>query len=100
MAMTLLSIRDLDVTFAVPGSAVEAVKKVSFELDKGETLALVGESGSGKSATALSILQLLPYPMASHSRVSSIVFDGAELVGAPEHELQQIRGGRIAMVFQ
>jgi microcin C transport system ATP-binding protein len=96
----LLSVRDLHVTFSVPGGAVEAVKGVSFDLDKGATLALVGESGSGKSVTALSILQLLPYPMASHSRSSRIAFDGAELVGAPEHEMQQIRGGRIAMVFQ
>ncbi|HEX7968294.1 MAG TPA: ABC transporter ATP-binding protein [Stellaceae bacterium] len=96
----LLSIRDLHVTFAVPGGAVEAVKGVSFDLDKGETLALVGESGSGKSVTALSILQLLPYPAATHSRASSIVFDGTELVGAPPAILRDIRGNRIAMVFQ
>ena len=98
--MPLLSVRDLDVTFAVPGGAVEAVKGVSFDLDKGETLALVGESGSGKSVTALSILQLLPYPMASHGRASSIVFDGKQLVGAPEAAMRDIRGDRIAMVFQ
>src|SRR6185437_9214624 len=78
----LLQVRDLDVTFAVPGGAVEAVKRVSFDLDRGETLALVGESGSGKSVTALSLLRLLPYPAASHGRASSIRFDGAELVGA------------------
>ena len=99
-AMPLLSVRDLHVTFDVPGGAVEAVKGVSFALDKGETLALVGESGSGKSVTALSILQLLPYPMARHAASSSIVFDGAELVGAAEPTLRGIRGGRIAMVFQ
>jgi microcin C transport system ATP-binding protein len=98
--MPLLSVRDLDVTFAVPGGALEAVKGVSFELEKGETLALVGESGSGKSVTALSILQLLPYPAASHGAKSSIRFDGAELVGAPERVLRDIRGNRIAMVFQ
>ncbi|HEX6841783.1 MAG TPA: ABC transporter ATP-binding protein [Stellaceae bacterium] len=96
----LLQIRDLDVTFAVPGGAVEAVKGVSFDLDRGETLALVGESGSGKSVTALSILQLLPYPAASHGRRSSIRFDGAELVGAPPTVMRDIRGNRIAMVFQ
>jgi len=64
----LLEIRNLSVTFAGRGGApaVEAVKGVSFSLDRGETLALVGESGSGKSVTALSILQLLPYPLAAH----------------------------------
>ena len=98
--MPLLSLRDLSVTFAVPGGAVEAVKGVSFDLDRGETLALVGESGSGKSVTALSILQLLPYPLASHGAGSSIAFDGKELVGAPERVMRDIRGNRIAMVFQ
>jgi microcin C transport system ATP-binding protein len=96
----LLAICDLHVTFAVPDGAVEAVKGVSLELDRGETLALVGESGSGKSVTALSVLQLLPYPMASHSRSSSIRFDGQQLVGAPERMMRDIRGNRIAMVFQ
>jgi microcin C transport system ATP-binding protein len=100
LAMALLSVRDLHVSFATPGAAVEAVRGVSFDLDKGETLALVGESGSGKSVTALSILQLLPYPVATHSRTSSIVFDGKELVGAPEGVMRDIRGNRIAMVFQ
>src|SRR3984893_5203025 len=98
--MPLLLVRDLHVTFAVPGGAVEAVKGVSFELNKGETLALVGESGSGKSVTALSILQLLPYPMARHARSSSIAFDGKERVGAGETVMRDIRGNRIAMVFQ
>ena len=96
----LLSLRDLRVTFAVPGGAVEAVKGVSFDLDRGETLALVGESGSGKSVTALSILQLLPYPAASHGRASSIRFEGHELIGAPPVVMRDIRGNRIAMVFQ
>ncbi len=96
----LLSVRDLHVTFAVPGGAIEAVKGVSFELDRGETLALVGESGSGKSVTALSILQLLPYPAASHGRSSSIRLEGHELVGAPPAVMRDIRGNRVAMVFQ
>jgi microcin C transport system ATP-binding protein len=96
----LLSLRDLRVTFAVPGGTVEAVKGVSFDLDRGETLALVGESGSGKSVTALSILQLLPYPAASHGRASSIRFEGHELIGAPPVVMRDIRGNRIAMVFQ
>ncbi len=98
--MALLELRDLSVNFAMPGQTVAAVKGVSFALDKGETVALVGESGSGKSVTALSILQLLPYPPASHGKGSSIVFDGQQLVGAKEKALQRIRGDRIAMVFQ
>src|SRR5512135_1740088 len=97
---SLLSVRDLSVTFEVPGQSVEAVKGVSFDLDRGETLALVGESGSGKSVTALSIIQLLPYPMARHGRESRIAFEGRGLVGAAPELLQQIRGDRIAMVFQ
>jgi microcin C transport system ATP-binding protein len=97
----LLTIRDLSVTFAVGKSErVTAVDRVSFDLVRGETLALVGESGSGKSVTALSILQLLPYPVAAHPPGSSIRFQNEELVGAPEKQLRRIRGNRIAMVFQ
>jgi microcin C transport system ATP-binding protein len=68
-------------------------------MQRGETLALVGESGSGKSVTAMSILQLLPYPRATHP-AGSILFDGQEMIGAPERTLRQIRGNRIAMIFQ
>ncbi|MBV9378352.1 MAG: ABC transporter ATP-binding protein [Alphaproteobacteria bacterium] len=98
----LLEIRNLGVTFAGRGGAkpVEAVRRVSFTLDRGETLALVGESGSGKSVTALSVLQLLPYPLAAHRRESSIRFAGEELVGAAPERLRRVRGNRIAMVFQ
>jgi microcin C transport system ATP-binding protein len=101
-ATPLLEIRNLSVTFASRGGAppVEAVKDVSFSLDRGETLALVGESGSGKSVTALSILQLLPYPLAAHGAVSSIRFAGEQLVGAAPEQLRRVRGNRIAMVFQ
>src|SRR5438094_772988 len=100
--MSLLEIRDLSVTFGGwrGAQAVEAVKHASFTLDRGETLALVGESGSGKSVTALSVLQLLPYPAASHAPESSIRFAGEELVGAATTRLRQVRGNRIAMVFQ
>jgi microcin C transport system ATP-binding protein len=100
MSEPLLSIRNLSVNFASGERTVEAVRGVSFDLAKGETLALVGESGSGKSVTALSILQLLPYPAASHGKGSSVRFDGEELVNAKAELLQKIRGGRIAMVFQ
>jgi microcin C transport system ATP-binding protein len=100
--VSLLEIRDLSVTFSGWRGAppVHAIKGVSFDLDKGETLALVGESGSGKSVTALSVLQLLPYPAASHGPNSSIKFAGEELIGAAPARLRDIRGNRIGIVFQ
>ena len=96
----LLQVRDLDVTFRMPSGPLPAVKGVSFDIDKGQTLALVGESGSGKSVTALSVLQLLPYPQAQHSPQSSICFGGEELVGREESFLRDVRGDKIAMIFQ
>lgn len=91
----LLEVKDLSVSFA----GVPAVKNLSFSMARGETMALVGESGSGKSVTALSILQLLPYPRATHP-TGSIIFDGESLVGADERTLRKIRGNRISMIFQ
>ncbi|RJF84650.1 ABC transporter ATP-binding protein [Azospirillum cavernae] len=99
-AAPLLSVTDLRVAFRASGGTVPAVKGVSFAIAKGETLALVGESGSGKSVTALSILQLLPYPMACHPAGSSIRFNGVEMVGADERTLRGVRGNRVAMIFQ
>ena len=95
----LVAVEDLAVRFGAGAGAVEAVDGVSLTIHRGETVALVGESGSGKSATALSILQLLPYPAASHPR-GSIRFQGTELLGADRQTLQGIRGDRIAMIFQ
>ncbi len=95
----LLEVKNLSVNFGSGDNAVRAVKNVSFDIKRGETLAVVGESGSGKSVTALSILQLLPYPMASHPN-GSIRFQGRELVGAPPRDLLDVRGNRISMIFQ
>jgi microcin C transport system ATP-binding protein len=95
----LLEIKDLHVSFGRDVKEVQAVKGVSISIDKGETVALVGESGSGKSVTALSVLQLLPYPLASHPG-GSVQFNGEELIGAPDARLRAIRGDRIAMIFQ
>ena len=99
MADPLLSIRDLSVDFATPSGVVHAVRNIAFDMAPGETLALVGESGSGKSVSALSILQLLPYPTARHPN-GSIRFEGQELLGADEATLRGIRGNDIAMIFQ
>ena len=95
----LLSVRDLSVEFRSGGRVIPAVRGVSFDIARGETLALVGESGSGKSVTALSVLQLLPYPMARHPS-GSIRFQDRELMGAEEAVLRDVRGNRIAMIFQ
>jgi microcin C transport system ATP-binding protein len=91
----LLEVKDLSVAF----NGTTAVDHVSFEVRKGETYALVGESGSGKSVTALSVLQLLPYPLASHPS-GSIKFNGQEMVDAPDETLRKIRGAKISMIFQ
>ncbi len=100
MRAPLLAVRDLDVTFRTEGDPVPAVRGGALSLDRGETVALVGESGSGKSVTALSVLQLLPYPAATHSARSSITLEGQELVGADETFLRSVRGNRISMIFQ
>jgi oligopeptide/dipeptide ABC transporter ATP-binding protein len=94
----LLEIRDLTVNFAMAGGRVRAVAGVSFDLAPGETLGLVGESGCGKTVTALSILRLLPMPPAEVTGV--IRFQGEDLASCPEARMRQIRGNRIAMVFQ
>ena len=96
----LLQIENLGVEFRTPAGSVHAVRDVSLALNVGETLALVGESGSGKSVTALSVLQLLPYPLARHTPGSSIRLDGEELVGAPPATLRRVRGNRVSMIFQ
>ena len=96
---SLLEVRDLAVSFVANGVETAAVHDVSFAVDRGETLALVGESGSGKTVTALSIVQLLPYPAARHP-AGSILLQGQELVGAPESRLRAVRGDRVAMIFQ
>ena len=97
MSAPLLEVKDLSVTF---GRGAPAVEEVAFAIQPGETLALVGESGSGKSVTALSILQLLPYPPARHGPGSSVVFQGQELMGADEAALRKVRGNEISMIFQ
>ncbi|MER8728663.1 ABC transporter ATP-binding protein [Mesorhizobium sp. M1227] len=95
----LLSVQDLSVAFTQAGDQSIAVDHISFDLAKGETVALVGESGSGKSVTALSVLKLLPYPTASHPS-GRILFLGADLLAADERDLRRVRGNKITMIFQ
>ena len=95
-----LSVRNLSIDFTVGSRVTEAVKGISFDLSRGETLAIVGESGSGKSVSALSLMQLLPYPTASHGSQSSILFKDEELIGAKDRRLRDIRGNEIGMIFQ
>ncbi|RWE58259.1 ABC transporter ATP-binding protein [Mesorhizobium sp.] len=95
----LLSVRDLSVAFAQEGRQSMAVDHISFDIAKGETVALVGESGSGKSVSALSVLKLLPYPAASHPS-GKILFQGADLLATDEKALRRVRGNKITMIFQ
>lgn len=95
----LISIKDLRVSFTQGDQPIEAVKGVSLDIIKGETVAIVGESGSGKSVTALSILKLLPYPKAFHPS-GSILFEGQDLLQCDERSMRAIRGDKISMIFQ
>src|ERR1700753_3073524 len=95
----LLGVRDLSVAFHKKGSTSLAVDRVSFEIKRGECVALVGESGSGKSVSALSVLKLLPYPVASHPS-GSVRFNGRELLNLTEREIREIRGNDISIIFQ
>ncbi|MEP9372034.1 ABC transporter ATP-binding protein [Mesorhizobium sp. KR1-2] len=96
---TLLSVRDLSVAFSNSGKTQSSVDRISFDIGKGETVALVGESGSGKSVSALSVLKLLPYPAASHP-TGEILFHDRNLLALNERELRKVRGGKISMIFQ
>jgi microcin C transport system ATP-binding protein len=95
----LVDVRNLSVHFRSGGHTVKAVEGVSFRIGKGETVALVGESGSGKTVSALSIMRLLPYPAASHP-TGEIEFAGKNLLRASLHEMREIRGEKISIIFQ
>jgi microcin C transport system ATP-binding protein len=95
----LIDVVDLSVDFRSGTTTNHAVKKVSFHIARGETVALVGESGSGKTASALSVLRLLPYPAASHP-TGQIHFDGKDLLALTEKDMRSIRGRRISIIFQ
>ena len=95
--MTVLEVRDLWVKFSQDGSKIDAVKGVSFDVGRGEVVALVGESGSGKSVTALSTVSLLS---ANAEVGGSVLYEGREMIGASEQSLQSVRGNDISFIFQ
>jgi microcin C transport system ATP-binding protein len=95
----LLSVRDLSISFRSSGREILCVDRISFDIGKGEALALVGESGSGKSVTALSILKLLPYPAARHPS-GAIIFKGQDFLQMSERQMRRVRGDDITIVFQ
>ncbi len=95
----LLSVENLSTYFYTPGGVAKAVQDVGFTIQSGKTFALVGESGCGKSVTALSIMRLIPNPPGKIV-AGKIIFDGKNLLALPEKQLRQIRGNRIAMIFQ
>ena len=96
-AMSILSVKDLRVTFDTPDGAVNAVKGINFDLAAGECLGIVGESGSGKSQSALATMGLLA---GNGSATGEILFDGIDMLTAPVQTLRQIRGARVSMIFQ
>jgi oligopeptide/dipeptide ABC transporter ATP-binding protein len=93
----LLSVRELSVRYRRGGSPIEAVDRLDLDIASGETLGILGESGCGKSTLALAIMGLLPR---TATATGSIVFDGEELVGRDERELQRIRGAGMSLIFQ
>ena len=95
----VLDVQNLRTEFRIDGAWRPAIDGLSLTLHAGETLALVGESGCGKSMTALSIMGLIPKP-AGRIGAGQILLDGEDLVPAPETRMEQLRGNRMAMIFQ
>jgi peptide/nickel transport system ATP-binding protein len=95
----VLEVSDLSVRFRTTRGVVNAVEGLSFRIGEGETVAIVGESGSGKSTAALAILRLIADPP---GRIAGgrILFEGRDILALPDHQLREVRGGRIAMIFQ
>jgi oligopeptide transport system ATP-binding protein len=97
--MPLLDVQHLTTSFHTREGIVRAVRDVSFQLEKGQTLGIVGESGSGKSVTCYSLLGLLPQPPA-RIEAGTARFDQTDLLHCSRHELRSLRGKRVAMIFQ
>ena len=95
----LLEVKNLSTQFNTESGVVKAVDGVTYEINEGETLALVGESGCGKSVSALSIMRLIPDPPGKITS-GQVIFDGEDLLTLPDTDMRNIRGNRIAMIFQ
>ena len=98
MSKRVLTVEDLRVSLPVPAGRLRAVQGVSFHVDRGETLCIVGKSGCGKSLTALAIMGLLPAQ--ADRRAARLDLEGQDLTGLPERAMSDIRGNRMAMIFQ
>nr|HRC86395.1 ABC transporter ATP-binding protein [Thermoanaerobaculia bacterium] len=94
----LLAVQGLSVSFPAAAGRIPILRDVSFAIERGECLGLVGESGSGKSMTALAVLGLVPPP--GRIEAGHVRLDGEDLLGRPDRELREVRGGRVALVFQ
>ena len=98
--MGILDVRDLSVRFELHHGTVQAVQRVSYSVEAGETLGIVGESGSGKSVSSLAVMGLVPQPPGVVAAESSATLEGRELIGLPDRELRRVRGKELAMIFQ
>ena len=96
----ILEVKDLRVSFHTYAGEVQAVRGISFYLNKGETLAVVGESGCGKTVTSKSLMRLIPEPPGEIKKGSQILFDGKDISVMSERELRELRGSDISMIFQ
>lgn len=99
MNQTLLDVRDVRTVFKIRDGIVPAVDRVSFTINRNETVAVVGESGCGKSVTALTIMRLIKTPPGSIEQ-GEVLFEGENLLKLPERRMRQIRGNDISMIFQ
>ena len=99
--MTILEVKNLSIYFNTnKDNQILAASNINFSISKGETLSIVGESGSGKSITGLSIMKLLPYPLASHGSESKIFFKGEDILQKSKLQMRKLRGKKISMIFQ
>lgn len=98
--MSLLEVKNLSLELKTVRGTVQAVRNISFSIEKGETVAVVGESGCGKTMTCMSLINLFARQNGKIDEESKIIFDGQNINKIPEKEMRQIRGAQIGMIFQ